>query len=258
MREQELRIADEALEPFLLQVTRREVAQQHRNLPVLHQLVGKAGIAARDLLRDDGKGLHLGRRVELHSAELLGDAERADADLVGAGENFRRQPLLGDHGPFALPVLANERDDDVVHERATAVAHENLFLGKHASTRWPVYEEKELIARRARRSKRHVGSRLFPARLQHDRNAKGSSNFLIRRRAGSAISFAAAACCEGWEPWRLGSSAPAEWARRWPQTCSRQGIACAHGTSLPRRCTSCARPEPRSPPMRAMSSAATR
>ena len=60
VREQELRILDEAREPFLLQVARREVAQQHRDFPVLHQLVGEAGIAARDLLGDHREGLHLG------------------------------------------------------------------------------------------------------------------------------------------------------------------------------------------------------
>ncbi len=38
-------------------MARREVAQQHRHLPVLHQLVGETGVAARDLLRDQGEGL---------------------------------------------------------------------------------------------------------------------------------------------------------------------------------------------------------
>ena len=42
MRQQELRILDEPLEPLLLQMARREVAQQHRHLPVLHQLVGES------------------------------------------------------------------------------------------------------------------------------------------------------------------------------------------------------------------------
>ena len=116
--EQELRILDQALEPFLLQMARREIAQQHRHLPVLHQLVGEPGIAARDLLGDQREGLHLGRLVELDAAELLRHAERADADLVGAVEDFRRQPAFGLHVPFALPVAADERDDDVVDEIA--------------------------------------------------------------------------------------------------------------------------------------------
>ena len=42
MRHQELRLRDQALEPFLLQMLGRELAQQHRDLPVLHQLVGEA------------------------------------------------------------------------------------------------------------------------------------------------------------------------------------------------------------------------
>ena len=58
MGEQELRIVDEALEPLLLQLARREVTQQDRHFPVLHQLVGKTGIAARDLLRDDREDAH--------------------------------------------------------------------------------------------------------------------------------------------------------------------------------------------------------
>ena len=88
MREQELRVLDDAREPALLQVARREVAQQHRDLPDLHQLVGEPGIAARDLLGDEREGLHLGRLVELDAAELLRHAERADADLVGAFEDL--------------------------------------------------------------------------------------------------------------------------------------------------------------------------
>jgi hypothetical protein len=42
MGKQELRIVEQALEPFLLQMPRREIAQQHRDFPVLHQLVGEA------------------------------------------------------------------------------------------------------------------------------------------------------------------------------------------------------------------------
>ena len=88
MREQKLRVVDQPLEPFFLQMPRRQVAQQHRDLPVLHQLVGEPGIAARDLLGDQREGLHFARPVELDAAELLRHAERADADLLGAFEDF--------------------------------------------------------------------------------------------------------------------------------------------------------------------------
>ena len=41
MRHQELRLGHQPLEPFFLQMLRRELAQQHRHFPVLHHLVGK-------------------------------------------------------------------------------------------------------------------------------------------------------------------------------------------------------------------------
>ena len=84
MRHQELRLGDQALEPFLLQMLGRELAQQHRHFPVLHHLVGKAGIAARDLFRNHGEGLDLGALLQLDAAVFLRHAERADADLLGA------------------------------------------------------------------------------------------------------------------------------------------------------------------------------
>ena len=135
MGEQELRVLDDAREPALLQVARRQVAQQHRHLPDLHQLVGQPGIAARDLLGDDREGLRLGRLVELEAAELLRHAERADADLMGAFEDFRRQPLLRHHAPFALPIAADERDHHVVDEVAAALPHHALLFGKPAARR---------------------------------------------------------------------------------------------------------------------------
>jgi hypothetical protein len=90
VREQELRILDDAREPALLQVPRRQVAQQHRHFPDLHQLVGQPGIAARDLLGDERESLCLRPLVELEPAKLLGHAERAQPDLVGAREDLRR------------------------------------------------------------------------------------------------------------------------------------------------------------------------
>ena len=130
MGEQELRILGEALEPDLLQVARREVAQQHRNLPVLHQLVGQTGIAAGDFLGDEREGLHFRAGLELDAAEFLRHAERADADLVGADQNFRRQPVLRGHDPFALPVAADERNHHVVDEVAARLPHQALLFGE--------------------------------------------------------------------------------------------------------------------------------
>jgi hypothetical protein len=113
-------------------MARREVAQQHRDLPVLHQLVGEPGVAARDLLRDDREGLHLARLVELDAAELLRHAERADADLLGAREDLVRQPVLRRHHPFTLPVVADERNDHVVDEVAARLPHQDLLFGEIA------------------------------------------------------------------------------------------------------------------------------
>ncbi|MFL5028850.1 MAG: acyl-CoA dehydrogenase family protein, partial [Xanthobacteraceae bacterium] len=60
------------------------------HLLVENDALGKAGIAARDLLGDQREGLHLGGLVELESAELLRYGKRADADRVGAFEDVRR------------------------------------------------------------------------------------------------------------------------------------------------------------------------
>src|SRR5262245_64617956 len=128
MGEQELRVLDDAREPALLQVARREIAQQHRDLPDLHQLVGEPGIAARDLLGDDREGLGLGRLVELETAELLRHAEGADANLLRALEDLRRKPLLWDHIPLTLPIAADERDDELVDELPAALPHHALLF----------------------------------------------------------------------------------------------------------------------------------
>ena len=126
--EQELRVLDDARKPALLQVARRQVAQQDGDLPDLYQLVGEARIAARDLLGDDREGLGLGTLVELDAAELLRHAQRADADLLGTLKHFRRQTLLRHHAPFALPVAADERDHDLVDEVAAALPHHPLLF----------------------------------------------------------------------------------------------------------------------------------
>ena len=42
MRQQKLRVFDQPLEPFLLQMPRRQLPQQHGDFPVLYQLVGQA------------------------------------------------------------------------------------------------------------------------------------------------------------------------------------------------------------------------
>ena len=97
MRQEEARVSDQARKPALLEVTRCEVAKQYRNLPVLHQLVGESRIAAGDFFRDECEGLHLGRGLELHAAELFGDTEGADADPVGSLEDLTWQALFGLH-----------------------------------------------------------------------------------------------------------------------------------------------------------------
>ena len=109
---------------------RRELAQQHRDFPVLHQLVGEPGIAARDLLGDQREGLHLGALLELDAAVFFRHAQRADADLLGPFQDAQRQPLFRHHRPFELPVLLDERKDDVVDEVAAALPHHALFFGQ--------------------------------------------------------------------------------------------------------------------------------
>ena len=132
MRHQELRLGDQPLEPFLLQMLGRELAQQHRDLPVLHHLVGEAGIAARDFLGDQREGLDLGALLQLDAAEFLRHAERADADLLGLFQDVRRQPVLRHHRPFVLPVLLDERQHHVVDEIAAALPHHALFFRQAA------------------------------------------------------------------------------------------------------------------------------
>ena len=90
MGQQELRVGHDAGKPTLLQMARREIAQQHGDFPDLHQLVGQPGITARDFFGDEREGRHLAGLVELDAAEFLRHAERTDADLVGALQNFRR------------------------------------------------------------------------------------------------------------------------------------------------------------------------
>src|SRR5262249_3378095 len=77
---------------------------------------------------DDGEGLRLGRLVELDAAELLRHAERTDADLLRAFEDRGRQPLFRHHAPFALPIAADERNDDVFDEFAAALPHHALLF----------------------------------------------------------------------------------------------------------------------------------
>jgi hypothetical protein len=45
-------------------------------------------------------------------------------------QDFRRQPVLRRHRPFALPIAADEGDDDVVDKIAAALPHQALFFGK--------------------------------------------------------------------------------------------------------------------------------
>src|SRR6266849_2335716 len=107
----------------------RHVPEQHRDLPDLHQLVGKPRVAARDLLGDEGESLHLVRRIKRNAAEFLGHAESADSDLDGLLEDGARQARIRVHQPLTLPVLADERRDEIVDECAAATAHQALLFG---------------------------------------------------------------------------------------------------------------------------------
>src|SRR5215471_13541500 len=118
-------------------MARCKITQQHRHLPILHQLVGEPRIAARDLFRDDGEALHLARRVKLDAAEFLRHAEGADADAIGGFEYLVRQPPFRLHVPFALPVATDERDDRIIDEVAAALPHHALFFGDTGHARPP-------------------------------------------------------------------------------------------------------------------------
>jgi hypothetical protein len=130
--EEERRVLEQAAEPRLDQLLRRDLAQEDRDLPVLHELVGKPGVTARDLLGDQREGAHLGLGVEVEPAVFLGHAKGADADGLGAFEDARRQSVARAHVPFALPVRADEGRHHPVHEGPAAVAHQALILGQRA------------------------------------------------------------------------------------------------------------------------------
>jgi hypothetical protein len=76
--------------------------------------------------------LHFAPRIELHAAELFGDAESADADAVGRLKNFAREALVRLHQPLALPVGADKGDDVVVHKSAAASPHQPLLFRQPA------------------------------------------------------------------------------------------------------------------------------
>ncbi len=132
MRQQEGRVLHHLREPSFLQVAWRDVAKQHRDLPDLHHFLRQAAVATGDFLGDHGEGLRLGLGVERRAAELLRDAERADADVVGDFQDLARQARIGIHVPFRLPVLARERNHVLVRELAGDVPHHAGILGQPA------------------------------------------------------------------------------------------------------------------------------
>jgi len=52
--------------------------------------------------------------------------------LFGLFENFRWQAVFRTHVPFALPVLAYEGGDKIIHKCAAGIAHHDLFFGQAA------------------------------------------------------------------------------------------------------------------------------
>ena len=127
VRQQKRRVFGDFRKPVLLQVTRRDVRQQHRHLPYLRQLVGQPGVAARDFFRHHRNRLHLGRGVKWCSAKLLRDAQPAHADVVRALQQLQCRAVFRYHVPLLHPVFADKRNDILVDERADGVAHHALF-----------------------------------------------------------------------------------------------------------------------------------
>ena len=80
-----------------------------------------------------GEGLHLGRRIELHAAELLGHAERADADTVGLLEDLARQPLV--RAPSATRAASSARMNGVTKSSTKARQLSRIILCSSDSPR---------------------------------------------------------------------------------------------------------------------------
>src|SRR6202008_2855850 len=73
---------------------------------------------------------NLGTLLELDAAVFFRNGQRANADLVGLFQNAQRQPVLGNHRPFELPVLLDEWKDHLIDEIAATLPHHPLLFGQ--------------------------------------------------------------------------------------------------------------------------------
>ena len=125
---QELQVGQVPGEPLILQVLGGKRAQQHGDLPVLHQLVGQPRIPPRDLGGDDRERPRLGRRVEPHPAILGRDAQAAQPGAVSLLQDLRGQPLGRVEQPLPFPVRLDKGPDHLVHVAPASLPHQALLV----------------------------------------------------------------------------------------------------------------------------------
>jgi len=103
MREQESRLLHDAREPELLQVARRDVPEQHRDLPDLHQLVGKPE-SPRAISSEMRAKVCTSCAGSSGTPPNSSGTPECGSDLVGLLEDSARQARIRVHQPLALPV----------------------------------------------------------------------------------------------------------------------------------------------------------
>ena len=127
MGHQELGLRHVTGEPVLLEVLWSELGDEHRDLPVLDQLVGEPRLASRNLGRYQRQRLGLGRRVERNPPVLLGNPESPQPRGIRLLEDVWREAVQRVHLPFTHAILLNERNNDVVDVPTGGVTHHPLF-----------------------------------------------------------------------------------------------------------------------------------
>ena len=147
MREQELRVRDDAREPALLQMARREVAQQHGDFPHLHQLVGES---------ESPRAISSAMMAKVATSVALSSSTPPNSSgtpsvrmpTLSAPARIRRQARFRHHAPFALPVAADERDHHVVDEIAAAFAASAVALrtGRARSSPSPFHRNRHPLS----------------------------------------------------------------------------------------------------------------